>query len=490
MLKVLVCACLLAVRISASGSNEQLHQPGSSLALPSGQLDAIPQSGGEDESSKPPDRMIHPQRSTDRTNTGSRAGPSTSTKHNMKWVPKHREVPTRAPSPLPPKRYNSSRTREPRDTRNDRRYEQRSPSNRHRSSRHHRGRSNPVTRVSIEIPSKSHHRHRHSSHKHSHQLCTIRIQEEHGHISVHIHDNPPRGSASDSDAFRRDRRPSSPMPRRRHSPRHNDSPRGSDNSRRRDSDSSRRHGRGRSPPIGSDYPLAGRNRSPVGLSNHTGRAYLSRSPSPVVPRRGRSPRLAHSPRRDYSPIDHGDDYESRVGRRSSPVRPQHLHSYSHDYEPAHPLPHTLPSADIAQVHDAIDGADFATFKKLYRRDWRLGEEGLDYMVEKKSPAFIINFMKNPSSVELRTLPVILSKGSKATIEEVLKEVPVSQDDLVHAARHIELACSPERFVDLLGRIETPKNQEMAIKNGIGALFEEKRTDCIDPLLIALETANS
>ena len=70
MLKVLVCACLLAVRINASGSNEQLHQPGSSLGLQPGRI--------EDESSKPSDRMIHPPRPTDRNNTSSRAGPSTS----------------------------------------------------------------------------------------------------------------------------------------------------------------------------------------------------------------------------------------------------------------------------------------------------------------------------------------------------------------------------------------------------------------------------
>ena len=312
-------------------------------------MDAIPQPGRrEDESSKPSDRMVHPQRPTDRNNTGSRAGPSTFTNHNMKWVPKHRELPTRVPSPLPPKRHNSSRTREPKDTRNDRGYERRSPSNSTGSSRHHRGRSSPVTRVSIEIPSKSHHRDRHSSRKNDHQLCTIRIQGEDRHISVHIHDDSPRGSASasgsDSDAFRRDRRPSSPMSRSRRSPRPNDSPfvrddspqsrnrsssdrnsprvwynehspYGSDDSRRRGSDSSRRN-RSRSPPIESDYPLAGRNRSSVGLDNHTGRAYLSRSPPPVLPRRDPSPRLAHSPRRDYSPIDYGNDSESRVGRRS------------------------------------------------------------------------------------------------------------------------------------------------------------------------------
>ena len=109
------------------------------------------------------------------------------------------------------------------------------------------------------------------------------------------------------------------------------------------------------------------------------------------------------------------------------------------------------------------------------------------MVETKSSAFIINFFEIASLlVKLCTLAVLLKKGSKATIEEVLKEVTVSQDDLVYAARYIELACSPERFVVLLGRIETPENQDMAVKNGIKALLAEGHTDYIDPLLTALK----
>ena len=476
MLKVLVCACLLAVRINASGSNEQLHQPGSPLALPSGQLDAIPEpGGGEYESSKPSDRMIHPQRPTDRNNTGSRAGPSTSTNHNMKWVPKHREVPTRAPSPLPPKRYDSSRTREPRDIRNDRRYEQRSPSDRHRSSRHHHGRSSPVTRVSIEILSKSHHRDRHSSRKHSHRLCTIRIQGEDGHISVHIHNRSNRG--------------------RSHSHRSNDySPVG------RSSDDSPR--RGNLSPFDRNSPR-GRNRSPVDRGDDTDRSYLGRRPSPV--RRERSSRRRdsdYSPRgrnhssrhgyssrgRNYSPIGYGyDSDEFRVGRHRSPVRSQSSHSSRRGYESEHPQPDTLSPADITQVRDAIDRMDIETFRQLYWGNRRLMEEGLNYMVEKKSPAFIINFIKQ-TYTELRVLSVLLSRGSKSTIEEVFKEGKFSQDDLVDAARYIELACSPERFVDLLGRIETPKNQERAVEKGIVALIWEKCADCIEPLLTALESS--
>ena len=461
MLKVLVCACLLAVRINASGSNEQLSQPGSSLALPSGQLDAIPQpGGGEYDPSKPSDRMIHPQRPTDRNNTGSRAGPSTFTNRNMKWVPKHHELPTRAPSPLPPKRHNSSRTRERRDTRDRRRYERRSPSNSTGSYRHHRDRSNPVTRVSIEIPSKFHHRHRHSSRKHSHRSCTIRIQEKHGHISVHIHNRSNRV--------------------RRHSHRNKDySPvgRGSDDSSRR----------GNLSPFDRNSSRD-RSYSPVDRSNDTDRSYLDHRPSPGRRQRDPSPRRGYPSRgRSYSPIGREQDSdEFRANHHRYPVRPQRLDSPRRDYEPKPPQPNTLSPAEIAQIHDVIDRADFRAFRQLYRGNWRLMEEGLTYMVETKSPAFIITFIKNAAYVRLRTLPVLLSKGSKATIEKVIKEGNFSQAELVNAARYIELACSPKRFVDLLGRIETLDSQEMAITVGICELFWEKRADCIDPLLTALE----
>ena len=518
MLKVLVCACLLAVRINASGPDEQLHQPVPSLARSSGQLDAIPQpGGGEDQSPKPSDRTIHPQRPTDRNNTSSRAGPSTFTNRNIKWVPKHRELPTRAPSPLPPKRHNSSRTREPRDARNDRRYERRSPGNNTGSSRHRRGRSSPVTLVSIEIPSKSHHRDRHSSRKHNHRLCTIRIQEEDGHISVHIHnrsnrvrshthrskDYSPVGRSSD-DSSRRGNL--SPFDRnssrdRSYSPvdRGNDTDRSylyrrpspirrERSSRRRDSEYSPR-GRNRSSKHG--YSSRGRNYSPIGRGDDTDGSYLERRQSPGRRQRDPSPRRGYSPRgRNYSPIGRGDDSdERRVGRRPSPVRSQSPHSPRRVRGNNHPREYSPSTWDKTKLAKIVDEEDFATFKELCKMVWFPCIEGIEYLIETKNPDAIANFIQQAELVNHQTLAAIYRKGSKAIIDKVMSEINFPQEVVINAAKYPDLMCLPEKVIHLLGRIETLEGQECAITHGIRDLFWKDRTYCIDPLLNALKGKN-
>lgn len=50
----------------------------------------------------------------------------------------------------------------------------------------------------------------------------------------------------------------------------------------------------------------------------------------------------------------------------------------------------------------------------------------------------------------------------------------------------EVLCSPETFLDRLNKLR-PKIQESAVKMGIYNLFLNKRTDCIHPLLAALES---
>ena len=44
---------------------------------------------------------------------------------------------------------------------------------------------------------------------------------------------------------------------------------------------------------------------------------------------------------------------------------------------------------------------------------------------------------------------------------------------------------PQRFTYLLNKIDDKKDQEWAVRNGVSALFDANRTECLDPLLIAL-----
>ena len=47
-------------------------------------------------------------------------------------------------------------------------------------------------------------------------------------------------------------------------------------------------------------------------------------------------------------------------------------------------------------------------------------------------------------------------------------------------------CSPEKFVDLLNRLETEEAQASVVVKGIAGLFHKKSANCILPLLAAME----
>ena len=50
----------------------------------------------------------------------------------------------------------------------------------------------------------------------------------------------------------------------------------------------------------------------------------------------------------------------------------------------------------------------------------------------------------------------------------------------------DLACMPQRFTYLLNKIDDKEEQEVAVRNGVNALFDENKTECLDPLLSALK----
>ena len=76
------------------------------------------------------------------------------------------------------------------------------------------------------------------------------------------------------------------------------------------------------------------------------------------------------------------------------------------------------------------------------------------------------------------------------IEEAFKVFKSSRKDLKSAASDPEVMCSPSDLFNLLGKIEDQEDQEWAIFFGVWNLFEGKRTECLDPLLNALESNES
>lgn len=139
-----------------------------------------------------------------------------------------------------------------------------------------------------------------------------------------------------------------------------------------------------------------------------------------------------------------------------------------------------------KLGQAIDSEDFEAIKRLCEGHQPLYYEGIDYAIETKPSGFIINFINQTNQSKAYTLAALYRKGSKAVIEEVLKEIDFSQKDLVAAASEHELMCIPGQFTSLFSKITTSKDQEYVIEEGIRWLFINERTDCIVPLLTALD----
>ena len=78
------------------------------------------------------------------------------------------------------------------------------------------------------------------------------------------------------------------------------------------------------------------------------------------------------------------------------------------------------------------------------------------------------------------------RGPELDIVQSIPHDRHSQVALIDAISIPELLCAPKMFLDRLDEVRTPKGQESAVRIGIDRLFDSKRTDCIRPLLAALE----
>ena len=117
-------------------------------------------------------------------------------------------------------------------------------------------------------------------------------------------------------------------------------------------------------------------------------------------------------------------------------------------------------------------------------------EMLNYVVDTKNQEFIFKFAEQARVFNADLLVALHRKKSPKMIEEAFKVFRFSQDGLKRAASEPELMCSPKDLLKLLDRIEKQEHQEEVIENGIYNLFKNNRTECIDPLLNALEGSES
>ena len=84
------------------------------------------------------------------------------------------------------------------------------------------------------------------------------------------------------------------------------------------------------------------------------------------------------------------------------------------------------------------------------------------------------------------MQVILVHADQQFLDKVFGALELDNETLCLVARSVDVACAPQGFTYLLGKIDNSKSHGWAIRNGVSALFEANRTEYIDPLLSAIE----
>ena len=138
-----------------------------------------------------------------------------------------------------------------------------------------------------------------------------------------------------------------------------------------------------------------------------------------------------------------------------------------------------------ELGEAIDNRDFATVKKLCEQNESLCEEGMDYVFDTKDNDFIADFIKFGSLVTGYAGFSLLKKSPEAA-KMIASRIGVTEEDMESIGPRSNPAISPKKFVSLLNKMPTCKGQECAVILGVRWLFAAKRTDCIYPLLDAIE----
>ena len=108
-----------------------------------------------------------------------------------------------------------------------------------------------------------------------------------------------------------------------------------------------------------------------------------------------------------------------------------------------------------------------------------------YLVAMKSSRLVklINSARNDNKQWM--LQVILAHADQLLIDNLFAKLNIPSHLLRDVANSADLACIPQRFIYLLGRITDKEDQEWAVEKGVGALFNRGKTECLIPLVSAL-----
>ena len=143
------------------------------------------------------------------------------------------------------------------------------------------------------------------------------------------------------------------------------------------------------------------------------------------------------------------------------------------------------AANWIRLREVIDRRELETAVVLYKQDRLIHHQGIDYVIEKQFPEFIVSFIRHAYETNGYILSTLCRKGSKEIIESVLEKVDFPQQDLVDEAAHHASRCNIEKLVVLLDKIETPERQESVVRSSIGHVLDNCSTDRLYFFLNAL-----
>ena len=127
--------------------------------------------------------------------------------------------------------------------------------------------------------------------------------------------------------------------------------------------------------------------------------------------------------------------------------------------------------------------NFETVIRLCERDKSVCEKGTTYVLEKKAPSFIADFITKTNQANAGTLKELWYKPVEI-VEQVLEKVNFPQQVLVDFPSSYNVVYYSEKFPVLLSKIVEPGDQEEVVEKFIERLADEGFST--SPLLNALK----
>ena len=136
------------------------------------------------------------------------------------------------------------------------------------------------------------------------------------------------------------------------------------------------------------------------------------------------------------------------------------------------------------VIKALEEDGFVSIKSDWKK-WEYRNDLFDYVVM-KGIEFIVGFINQVEWAKRRTLAALFIKRYEI-VDDVLKNIKYDDNDLFDLTNYQpELAELHDNFFTVIGKINDPENQEIALKWGVSNLFGAKKHDSVIPLINALE----